>query len=120
MKNHVVTEETRKKMSEARKGVKLKPRSEESKMKMSEKMKGRVFSDEWKQNMSKSKIGKPNISSRKPILQIDKTTNEIISEWSYIMEAADSLGIAHADISKCCKGKAKTCGGYKWKYKEVA
>lgn len=26
------------------------------------------------------------------------------------------LGFSQSDISKCCLGKSKTCGGYTWKY----
>lgn len=116
MTGRIVSEETRKKLSEAMKGREPKPMSEETRQKLSNSLKGRVFSDEWKQRLSASLTGKPKISERKPVRQIDKTTNETIAEWSCIKDAANTLGIAHADISKCCKGKAKTCGGYKWEY----
>lgn len=36
-----------------------------------------------------------------------------------IREAERQLGVDHGDISKCCKGKKKTCGGYTWRYVEV-
>ena len=116
MSGRAVSEETRKKLSESRKGVKIGPMSEESKSKISMALKGRVFTEEWKQKLSISMTGKPNISARKPVRQIDKITNETVCEWPCIKDAADTLGIAHADISKCCKGKSKTCGGYKWAY----
>lgn len=34
-----------------------------------------------------------------------------------VAEAARALGIkSHRHISDCCKGKAKTCYGFKWEY----
>lgn len=53
----------------------------------------------------------------KPVLQMDKT-NKIIAEFPSIMEVKRQLGISQSSISMCCKGKRKTCGGYKWKFKE--
>lgn len=42
---------------------------------------------------------------------------EIINVWNGIREAARALGIkSHRHISDCCKGKAKTCYGFKWEY----
>ena len=51
----------------------------------------------------------------KPVLQINKTTNEIISEFPSTIEVKRQLGISH--ISECCLGKRNTAGGYKWQYK---
>ena len=52
----------------------------------------------------------------KSVLQIDKTTNEVIAEFPSINEVQRQLGISH--ISECCLGKRNTAGGFKWKYKE--
>ena len=42
---------------------------------------------------------------------------EIINVWNGIREAARALGIkSHRHISDYCKGKAKTCYGFKWEY----
>lgn len=54
----------------------------------------------------------------KAILQIDKNTNQILNEFSNAREASEKLGICFSGISKTCLGKQKTCGGYKWKYKD--
>ena len=51
----------------------------------------------------------------KPVLQIDKGTNEVIAEFPSVSEAERQLGIS--DVSNCCTGKQKTCGGYKWQFK---
>ena len=31
---------------------------------------------------------------------------------------ARELGLDNSSITKCCKGKQKTCGGYHWRYQE--
>lgn len=43
-----------------------------------------------------------------------------IKEYISQEEAARQIGkpICHSNIGKCCKGKLKTCCGYKWKYKK--
>ena len=51
----------------------------------------------------------------KQVLQIDIKTNEIIKEFPSTREVQRQLGLSH--ISQCCKGKHKTCGGFKWQYK---
>lgn len=53
----------------------------------------------------------------KAVLQIDIKTNEIIKEFPSVSEVQRQLGISITHISECCKGKRKTCGGFKWRYK---
>lgn len=61
-----------------------------------------------------------NESCRKSVLKLDKYTGEILAEYASIVEATNAVGLkSKGDISKCCKGKTKTAGGFKWKYKEV-
>lgn len=48
------------------------------------------------------------------VAQYDKDMN-LIKVYDSISEAAEGR-FHHADISKCCKGKLKTVGGYIWKY----
>ena len=55
-------------------------------------------------------------SFAKPILQIDKDTNEIIREWASARQVERELGIDDSSIIKCCKGKLKTARGSKWRY----
>lgn len=50
---------------------------------------------------------------RKPVICIDTQ-----KEFSSIQEAANFYNIDSSGITKVCKGKAKTCGGKRWKYKE--
>ena len=60
------------------------------------------------------KFGKDNPSS-KIVLQIKD--NEIIAEFYGAAEAQRCTGINNRHICDCCRGRAKTAGGYQWKYK---
>lgn len=101
---HELSEETKQKLSEANKG---KHHTEETKQKMSENA-GRSM---------KGKFGSENPSSKK-VAQYDKQTNELIKIWDSIADIERELGINHSNISKCCKGKQKSAGGYVWRYVE--
>ncbi|MBQ3996665.1 MAG: HNH endonuclease [Bacteroidales bacterium] len=53
-----------------------------------------------------------------PVVQMSKG-GEFIREWKSAAFAARELGISSASsISECCRGKRKTIGGFKWKYKD--
>lgn len=54
----------------------------------------------------------------KAVLQFDLNGN-FLKEYPSQVRAAEALGHpkSHGDIGKCCKGIAKTCIGYVWKYK---
>lgn len=106
------TDETKKKMSEALKGIK---RSEETKKKLSECNKVKHLSEETKRKISEKFINRKDQS--KPVLQIDKRTNEVIAEFPSIKEIERIFGYSHQNISACCRGKRKTAYGYKWQYK---
>lgn len=54
-------------------------------------------------------------NNRKVIGQYDKEGN-LINIYPSGCEAARQTGNAQANISKCCRGITKTCGGYIWKY----
>lgn len=53
---------------------------------------------------------------RKPILQYHKN-GTFIKEWDSIVEAGNELNLDRGSITKVCKGKLKTCGGFVFKYK---
>ena len=40
-------------------------------------------------------------------------------EFNTITEASKKYNIRNSNISACCRGKLKTAGGYKWKYKDT-
>lgn len=129
------SEETKKKISEALKGKeswwKGKHLTEETRMKISESNKGKEMSEESRRKIREAHLGMKHTEeskrkmsekqkNKKPVLQIDKNTNEVIAEFPSIMEAQRKLGCSQIHITHCCKGKRKTCGGFIWKYKSVA
>lgn len=91
------------------------PMKEETKQKLSNKMKGRkthdiIFTDEIKNKISKSKF--------KPIQQFDLYDN-LVKEYSSLIEAANSIRLTVSAISKTIKNEKYTAGGYRWKYKPI-
>ena len=77
-------------------------------------------SDETKQKISKSMLGKNNWSvggyTSKPIQQFD-LNNNYIQVYPSVSEAQRQTGITN--ISTCALNKIKTAGGFKWKYKTL-
>lgn len=61
---------------------------------------------------------KIRISLSKPVLMIDKNTNEILKEFNSTTEAETFLNTKGHHVSCCCNHKRKTAYGYKWRYKE--
>lgn len=111
------TFESRKKIGEPRKG---KPLSIETRLKQSISNKGisRNKGNSYAKGHKLSPKSIQNITEKrkKPIYQLDKQNN-IIKEWPSIKEASQILNIQSSDINNCCRGKNKTAGGYKFKYK---
>lgn len=70
---------------------------------------------------SYTELSKEDVVSRfidprkKPIIQMSKE-NDIIKTWDCASTAAKELGLTFGNISACCYGKIKTCGGYKWRF----
>ena len=60
--------------------------------------------------------GKYNVLS-KCVIQYD-TNGCKVKEWECINDVQRTLGIDHRHISRVCRGKRKTTGGYIWRYKE--
>ena len=76
---------------------------------------GWKLSDETKEKISKAMKG--NVNGTKRVEQIDKNTLEVIKVWDSLSEVERQLNISASGISNVCKGKRKTAGGYKWRYK---
>lgn len=126
-KSGYLSEELKKKISRANKGkpssMKGRTHTEETKRKMSETQKNiphplfgffGKHTEETKKKISDSKKGKP-APNRKPVLQIDLGGN-IIKEWNSVVEAQTELNIG--GIRNVVTGRAKTSGGFYWKYKK--
>ena len=80
---------------------------------------GKHHSEEVKEKIRMSKLGKENQKKWIPIQQITKE-GKIIKEYPSIKQAAIELNLKNgSNISACCKGKIKTAYGFIWKYKET-
>ena len=60
------------------------------------------------------RLNKKNWNTLEAVIQMDINDN-YIKEWSSAKLAMKTLNISH--IGDICKGKGKTSGGFKWKYK---
>ena len=94
--------------------------TEEHKQKLSEAQKGKHHTEETKQKISenngmKGKFGSEHPRSKK-VVQYDKQTLELIKVWDSLSDVKRELGIDSDGVSKCCKGKRKSAGGFVWKY----
>ena len=102
---HRCTLETRKKMSEAKKGKKF---SEEHCKKIGEANKGRKLSDE-----TKRKIG---MKQARAVIQTDLDGN-FIARYESIKDATNAVGLKSANsIRNALTGKTVQSAGYGWKY----
>ena len=52
---------------------------------------------------------------KKAVLQKDDNNN-IINQFESVNEAARQLNLDSSSISKCCRGKLKHVGGFRWEY----
>ena len=64
----------------------------------------------------KGKFGKDNPNS-KPVAMLDINGN-IVKMFANSLIVFQQYGIARGSICRCCNGKQKTAGGYRWKYIE--
>lgn len=53
---------------------------------------------------------------KKPVIQMDMEGNEL-REFASAKDVKVLLGFDNSDIGRCCRGKLKSVGGYKWKFK---
>ena len=118
------SEETKKKMSESRKGCIF---TEETKKKLSEALKGRILTEETKKKMSESRKGQPAWNKGIPLTEeTKKKMSEVNSKkvlcietnttYPSLTEANQQTGVSIACISLVCTGRIKTAGGFHWKF----
>lgn len=58
-----------------------------------------------------------NSSKFRKVIQFDMNMNEI-KRWDSLKSAAAFVGVAQQNISRCCRGRCCSCGGFKWKYED--
>lgn len=68
---------------------------------------------------SKETMDKIKKATSIPIIQCDTNDNPI-REWESFKAVERELHLDRKTIRLCCRGQLKQCGGYHWKYKEVA
>lgn len=109
--------------------VKGKIFSAEHRKRISESRKGMHIKEETKEKLSKALKGRYNEKNCKPVLQYDKEGN-FIKEWPSTREIERQLGYSSGCISNCCLNKIRkrtnghfyvtqTAYNFIWKYKEV-
>ena len=85
------------------------------------KLDNRVENLEWCDRSHNVNYGgrteKQKIKVSIPVVQMSLDGNQIAVFPSGI-QAARELNLSASSISECCRGKRKTLGGYKWKYKQ--
>lgn len=126
------SEETRKRMSEANSGSNHynygKPLRPEHRKAVSEALKGRIFTNEHRRKQSEASKGKPKpevvanvlrqeaLKQQKPVQQLTRD-GILVAEFPSITEAAKQTGNDLALISRVCKGRGKTAGGFLWRFR---
>ena len=74
---------------------------------------------EWMSNKDNILYGtgikRRSISKQKAIRQLS-LEGDLIKVWESAKTIQSELGINRSDICKCCKGRRKTAGGFKWEY----
>ena len=113
-RNH--TPEARRKMSETKKrlfaeGVLVQPKKQR---------KPKMTQRELREFRSAIMSGKnnPSYGKGKPVVQFS-TNGSFIKVYQTAREAERETGVDHTTISRCCKNKQKTAGGFCWQYKEA-
>jgi hypothetical protein len=130
-KGKTLTEEHRKQISERRRGKPTRtgiPCTEETKKAISEANKGKIAWNKGKAHLQKTreaisqtKKGVENPKKWKPVLQLDRHTNQLVAEYPSIKQTAEQ-GFNPIGIRACCyKNKTQEkdyfCQGFKWVYK---
>lgn len=126
MKGKHHTEETKAKISKAKKG-------------MVSNFKGKHFSLEARRKLSESHKGKPSwnkgiplsdktkkllsiIRTKHAVVQMDRNTFVVIAKFGSVREASEMTGVSVDTIYRNCTGKTKRWNKYMWKYidKQIA
>lgn len=88
---------------EKRESVKKKIEKEKQKIKLSKKDVQKIITE------------KARLVNLKPVSKYSKQ-GILLENYKSIREASISNNLPESNISMCCNGKLKTCGGFKWKF----
>lgn len=129
----VHTPEARLKMSKGKKGITpwnkgkkgVQECSDETRKLMSENRKGngngfygKSHSEETRNKLREIARDRDMSHCNKKVIQLDKITGEIIKIWDSISDAAEQVlgDKKNSRISAVCRGRAKSAGGFRWLY----
>lgn len=76
-----------------------------------------IFKEEY--TLDKSQLllkTQSRVTSSKPVVQLDISSNKIIKRWPSAREATKALNLYPSGINKCVSGNIKSAGGFKWQY----
>ena len=121
-KGHKLSEETRQKMGESRKGSKNwiygKHLTDDVKQKLSEAHKGKKQDADAIRRGAAKRMGVNAYNARK-VEQVD-VNGVVIAVFSSLADAARYAGAHTQDVYNCCVGRQKSTHGTRWKYAEQA
>ena len=108
------TDEAKAKMSAAAK-VRHYVLTEDWKKKIGESNRKTLMENETLYNDHVKRCRENGARAAKRVVQLD-LDGTLVAEYSSAHEAERKTGIRNGNISRCCNGKLKTSGGYKWQY----
>ena len=106
-KGRLVSEETRKRLSESHKGW---THSERTRKKISEASKGKVIGQEQRAKISKALKGRAG-PNQKSVICVETGL-----KYPSISQAARETGLNKTHISDACRGTLKKTGGFHWEF----
>lgn len=65
---------------------------------------------------AKQNCGEYRLHKKRPIVQIDKATNQVLKSWDDVNDAGTALGCKQENIGRCANKKQKTSAGFKWRW----
>jgi len=91
--------------------------SEESKVKQSNSMRGKLLGEKNPMHGKKRPdLSERNLKGSIKVCQIDLQTNQLIRIWDSLREIQRVTGFNRSCISDCCKDKTKQSHGFLWRY----
>lgn len=75
----------------------------------------RVDNLEWCTYQYNCRYGKGALQRNHKVIQYDMAGNAL-KIWDSMKEASEKLNIKYQNISRCCRGKSKSAGGFMWSF----